>query len=162
MHRDSVTAARVWAAYTAPLGLIYGVVSVALIATGLYMLHDSFADAQPWALVSLVLLIVLLVGAGLINGRRFDAIRRGLQAAPDGAIPDDVARRIDDPVLYTSIQVVTGQALAVVTMMTLKPGLRDCLLTIVVWAAISLLASLPVWRGRRAARASSLTAHRGT
>lgn len=157
---DNVAAARMWVAYTAPLGPIYGIVCAVLIATGLYMLHDDFADTQPWALISLALMIALLIVGGLVNGTRFDAIRHGLQAAPDGGIPDDIAKRIGDPVLYTSIQVVTGQMLAIMMLMTLKPGLRDSLLTIALLALVALGVSLPAWRARHAAPGSLTTAHR--
>lgn len=157
---DSVAAIRTWVGYTAPLSPIYGILFVTLVATGLYMLHDGFANAQPWALATLVLMVGLIIAGALINGTSFDAIRHGLQEAPDGPIPAAMTDRIGDPALYTMMQVFTGLMLAVVMVMTLKPGWRDSLLTIAAWLVVAVGASLPAWRGRHAGTTSPLKAHR--
>jgi uncharacterized membrane protein len=149
---SSVAVGRAWAGLNKPLEFTFPLAAVVLIASGLYMLHSNpdFKLAQPWALTVLVVLIVLSVLGASFNGRRMKAIVETLEKAPDGAIPPDIATRIGDPYLLTSIQTMTAAILGAVLIMTLKPGLRDSIIIVVVSMILGALSAQPLLRTRAA------------
>jgi hypothetical protein len=123
----SVAEARTWTRLSPPPAAFI-VAVVVIVGAGLYMLHSNYGSAQPWAMTALTLVVVLTILGAAFNGPRMQAIHRGLETAPDGPIPDDVAHQIFDPWLLTSIQTMTVLIVGIVLLMTVKPGLRDALI----------------------------------
>jgi hypothetical protein len=127
---------------------------VGIALPGLYMTATSWGWA-PWILVGLV--SWLLVGvSGAVNGIRLASIGR---AAPAGGQPlsAELSARIGDPLLVTLWLMRAAIVLALVYLMTVKPGVVEALLAVVAAAAVGLVASLPTWR-----RAGPRTAHTRT
>ncbi|HKA11746.1 MAG TPA: hypothetical protein VKI99_14905 [Candidatus Dormibacteraeota bacterium] len=133
------------AAGIAGLARMVGPASLVGIAVpGLYMTVTSWGWV-PWILVGLA--SWLLVGvSGAMNGIRLASIGR-VAASSDELLPAELGTRIGDPVLVTFWLMRVATVLAVVLLMTVKPGIVGALLVVVVGAAIGLAASLPTWRG---------------
>jgi hypothetical protein len=79
-------------------------------------------------------------------------IHRAAGQAPACAIPQALARQIEDPVLWTCVQTLNMMALGVVLLMTTKPGWPGSLGVLVVSVLLGLLSgSLSArWRGSAA------------
>ena len=148
----TVAVGRAWASLNRPLEFSFPIAVVVLIASGLYMLHENpdFKQAQPWAMTVLVLLVALAILGAAVNGRRMMAIYEGLQEAPDGPIPAEIAARIHEPLLLTSILTMTGAILGAVLIMTVKPGLRDAIIVAVVSMILGAAVAQGMLRSRRA------------
>lgn len=159
----SVAVGRAWASLNVPLEYSFPAAVVALIASGLYQLHENadFKQAQPWAMTALVMLVGLAILGAAINGRRMMAIYEALQEEPDGPIPTSIQARIHDPVLLTSIQSMAVAILGVVLMMTVKPGLRDSVIVAVVSLLVGAASAQLMLRSGRARESSAVVVQPG-
>jgi len=126
---------------------------VGIAVPGLYMTATSWGWV-PWILIGLA--SWLLVGvSGAVNGIRLASIGRA--PAPGPPLPAELAVRIADPMLVTLWLMRAATLLAVVFLMTVKPGIVGALLVVVAGATVGLVASLPVWRGARPRTAHTRT-----
>ncbi|HKF18552.1 MAG TPA: hypothetical protein VKF14_15345 [Candidatus Dormibacteraeota bacterium] len=134
------------AAGIAGLARIVGPASLVGIAVpGLYMTATTWGWV-PWIVIGLA--SWLLVGVtGAVNGIRLASIGRAAGGQPLSA---ELSARIGDPLLVTLWLMRSAIVLAVVFLMTIKPGTAAALLVVVAAAAIGLFASLPTWRRGRA------------
>jgi hypothetical protein len=155
----SVAEARTWSRLSPPPPAFIVAVLV-IIGAGLYMLHSNYGSAQPWAMTALTLVVVLSILGAAFNGPRMEAIRGGLNKAPDGPIPDEVVRRIFDPALLTSIQTMTVIIVGIVLLMTVKPGLRDTLIIAVVAGIVGIATAQLAIRAQRAPAARAAASER--
>jgi outer membrane lipoprotein SlyB len=131
---STVAIGRAWASLNRPLAVTFPVSAALLIVTGLYMLHQNpdFRSSQPWAMVTLVLLIVLSIVGAAFNSKRMEGIIEALRTAPDGPINADVHARIHESALLTSIMTMTGAVVAAVYLMTVKPGMSDSIIIAII------------------------------
>ena len=132
------------AAGIAGLARMVGPASLVGIAVpGLYMTATSWGWV-PWILVGLA--AWLLVGAsGAFNGIRLASIGRAA-AAGGQPLSAELNARIGDPLMVTLWLMRGAIVLAVVFLMTVKPGIVGAVLVVVAGAAIGGVASLPTWR----------------
>ncbi len=102
--------------------------SLLTIASGLYMLLTVWGWQTAWALVALGSIIVCLppLLLGIIEPR-IRSLLRLARDAPDGSVPGQLRRLIDDPVLATSLQTLAAVVLGIVFLMTNKPGLAGAI-----------------------------------
>lgn len=123
------------------------------IATGLYMALTVWGWRTGWALVALTSIMVLLppLVAALIEPR-MHAIIAQAQTSPDGALPESLAQRIQDPVLGTAVQTMTAIVLGIVFLMTTKPSLAGSIVVIAVALVLGLASGLPLARTARGSR----------
>jgi hypothetical protein len=159
MRRAStVTQAHEWAGLGSVLGVLFPLAAVLILVSGLYLVHDQWGDGTSWSTLSLIVLIALSADGALLNGRRLEAIRAAVGAAPAGAVPPGLRRQILDPVLWTSVQGSAAVAVGIVYLMTLKPDLTGSLVALVIAAALGVASALPIWRGTGAAQPAGETA----
>ncbi len=124
-----------------------------LLLTGLYMMATSWG-AVAWIIVALGALVLIAIIGGVLTGTRQGPIERAA-AAERGAVSPALQQRLNDPLLWVSIETRTAIALGIVFLMTIKPGWIGSLLTIVVAVAVGLALSLPMRRGMRPKGAAS-------
>jgi len=125
---------------------------VGIAVPGLYMTVTTWGWV-PWIVVGLA--SWLLVGvSGAVNGIRLASIGR---AAGEHPLSAGLSARIGDPLLVTLWLMRIAVVLAVVFLMTIKPGTVAALLIVVTAAVLGLVASLPTWR-----QAGPRTAHTRT
>jgi hypothetical protein len=127
---------RAWVAPEAPLEKIFPLVTLLILVAGLYMTFADWGWQVPWIDISLVLLIAASALGPAVNGRRLKAIHRAADAAGSGPIPPALRQLINDPVLWTSVVTITASAIAIIFLMTIKPGLLGSLVTTVACLAL--------------------------
>ena len=157
---ETVEDLRVWSGLAEGLDKVFPLSSVTIAGSGLYLMQRGWGwnavRGVAWIDVALLALVALSVIGPTIHGRRFAAIGIAARAAHTGPIPPALARRIHDPVLWTSVQMTAALGFGVVYLMTVKPGLVGSLLVLVVAAVLGVLASAPGWRASSAGRTDEL------
>ena len=121
---------------------------VFLFLPGVYMVIDRWGWDTPWMLVALALYLIMLPLALSFNLPRLLAIHRAARGAPDGPVPPDLARRVHDPRLWTSVQTMTALDLSIVVLMVTKPALGASITIAAVFGLIGLASCVPYWRDR--------------
>jgi len=116
-----------------------------LLLSGAYMMHSAWGGV-PWIIIALAAMVLMIV-PGVISGRRLAALGRAI-ASESGALSSAFRQRLLDPILWASIQTRVGIAVGIVFLMTVKPGLREALLTIGLAVILGLVSAWPVLRGQ--------------
>lgn len=129
-------------------GLISGISLLLTVIAGLYMAATVWGWQTGWINVALGSL-VLLLGMGVLMGRRRHAIALQAKAMSDGPLPDSLVQRIYDPWMALGIYTLVTLVLGLVYLMTAKPGLGVSLLVMGVALILSLVISLPGWSTAR-------------
>lgn len=101
-----------------------------IVVPGLYMTFTSWGWHHAWLNVSLVTLLAMTVMGPTINLRRLKAIQATANAAPAGALSESAIEKVRNTVLWTSVSIMTLLAVAIVFLMTVKPGLAGSLGTL--------------------------------
>lgn len=150
MRRVKVTAQA-----RALIGLIHATDSLSItgaltvIITGLYMALTAWSLLTGWiavALGSLIVFIPLLI-RGIIEPRMRSIVTLAKEA-PDGPLPAELQRRIDDPLLAMGMQTSAALIIGIVFLMTNKPTLFVSLLVIAASLLVGLVSGLPRWRAK--------------
>ena len=128
-----------WMTVARLLRRVYPVSAATLLITGVY-LATSWGE-QPWILVGLASLVILAVVGAAITGPRMRALG-GATAQAAGPVSATIRRRLHDPLLRLSLHVRLAVAIAVVYLMTVKPGLGDSLGAVGVAAFLGMATSL--------------------
>lgn len=137
--------AREWLNVFGLIRWIGAVSLVAILIPGFYMTATVWGGVA-WIGLSLAALILIAVLGAVLTGRRMAAIGPAV-AREKGPVSPALHQRLHDPLLWASIQTRAAIALAIVFLMTVKPGLGASLLTIGVAVIIGLTSTLST-RGR--------------
>lgn len=118
----TVEAMRSWSTLAVWSDRAFPVAALVVIAAGAYMVEDVWSWGDGWINTSLIALVVMGAGGGLLMTPRVRAIRSAAQAAPDGAVPSDLRNLINDRVLWATLHAFSVGLLAIIWNMTTKPG----------------------------------------
>lgn len=121
--------------------------TVGILATGLYMALSGWGLGVAWVGLSLGVVIVMSVVGPRVNSRRLSGIAAAAEAEPPGPIPVELLRRIHDPILLASVQILTALGFGVVFLKAVKPDLPGSLAALGVAVALGLLSAQWVSRG---------------
>lgn len=130
-------------------GPVSGISAVVLLAAGIYMTVTVWSFEQGWirvAMLGIVLLIAL--GAGVIEPRR-RALSRLASDAPDGPLPEPLARRTQEKLLSIAIYTQAFLLLGIVFLMTTKLALVGSLIALAVALVLGLVWGWLVSRSTR-------------
>ena len=141
--------ARPWLGMLAGTRVMFGVGSVLLLLTGLYMTTVQWTFMTPWVTVGIVTLVVLAVMGPVVVGPAFARIGRA-GAGQEGTIAPEIRRRIASPALWGMVFGMNGAAVAMIWLMTNKPGWTGAIAIPVVLAAIAAILGGVVTRPRTA------------
>lgn len=130
--RAHVEALRVFVAASMPL-------AVGTLVAGAYLATVGSLWTAPWLVTSLV----LFAAVGALSGSQVDpAVKQlvaALDEAPPGPVPTDVRRRMHAPGASTIPAVFAGVDLALVFLMTNKPGLASSVSIAAIGLVVGLL-----------------------
>ena len=117
-------------------------VVLALLGGGLYLTVTAWGWRVAWIDLSLALTVAIAILAGVTGARNTAALARALAAAPDGAVSGALAARIADPSYTLLSRALTGLAVGIVFLMTIKPGLEGSLAALGIALALGLAAGM--------------------
>ncbi|MEX1165184.1 MAG: hypothetical protein WEB03_16555 [Nitriliruptor sp.] len=89
-----------------------------------------------WRPAPIELFALAGVGAGAVVDPAVERMRATLETEPDGAASDGLIESLVEPKLARVVWVMFGADLAIVMLMTAKPGLSTALITAVVGLAL--------------------------
>lgn len=124
---------------------------------GLYMAIAAWNFATVWIDVALAIFLAHSVVAQAVNAPRAKAIFALLMSAPEGALAPELRRRLGDPILHASVEIMFAQTVGIVFLMTVKPGLIVALISVIVATLTGLIPTL-----LRRGQAMATTAERVT
>jgi hypothetical protein len=149
----SLATVREWTSLVGGLFRLVPASGALIMLAGMYMAAIAWNMTTPWIMVGFLMLLFLVALQFGVTLRRLRAIRRSaveLQFATS-SIPEGLQHQIDDPLLWTAVQVLGTTAVGVVFLMTVKPDLAGSLLVLAVAVALGAF-SAQLWRRPRAAR----------
>lgn len=140
---ESAAAAQSWAALIGRAAPVFPVASAGLLASGAYMTHEAWSWSTPWIVTGLIGLgLIALLGAGVERSRGRAAVRE-LRAAGLSARARSLLR---DPIAWSSKVTTWTLMVAVMFVMTAKPGAGACAASLAGAVVGGVLAAVPVWR----------------
>lgn len=145
----SVEQVRTWASLTLAVEKMHPVALVGILASGIYMVADSWAWTTAWTAVALLSLLCMATIGITVSGRRLTAIHRAAHESSDGPVSSTLREQIEDPVLRTAVQAGVFVAVGIVFLMTIKPDVLGSLGTMVVAVGLGLASTVPMWQRRR-------------
>jgi hypothetical protein len=143
--------ARIWLHLLSRTPGMLGGGGVLLLLTGLYMSHLQYSIMTPWILVAIVAVVVFLLTGPLMVGPRLRGAAR-VASENHGTIPDSSRAVVADPSLWSIIFAMNGGALALVWLMTNKPGWHGSIAIVLALVVLGAIAGPAVARGAKAAR----------
>lgn len=141
---------RSWATLAVWADRGFPIASILIVAAGIYMVEDRWTWDAGWMNTSLIALIVMGAGGGILMTPRVAKIHGAVAAAPDAAVGDDIRRLVNDPILWATLHAFTLGLFAIIWNMTTKPGDSQAGTIILLAFVIGAVSALP-----RAMRARS-------
>ena len=126
------------------LPVLFPVGAVLLLGFGIGLVAHSrrFEFGEAWIDISLGLVVVLMVLGPTVQGRRIDHITDAARSSGGGPIPADLAGRVRDPILRTSMLVSSWLAIGIVFLMARKPDWTAAWISVVIFGLIGVAESL--------------------
>jgi hypothetical protein len=118
---------RLWSDLVPRFSLIMIGSLVVLLLSGAYMTEQIAAWSLAWPRMA-VLALVLIAPFGAVTGKRMRAIRR--DSAKERVSWGEMSRRVRDPFLKASLCIRAALFLAIVFLMTIRPGLAESLIVL--------------------------------
>ena len=127
---------REWAAVMQKMGKIVGMSAGVVFLSGLYMAIAQHSFTDGWLAVALVLFVV---NGGLAGGVLDKHVARMIAAAGDGdgPVPAEAAELATSSRMHTAEAISLGNDLAIVFLMTNKPGWTGALLVAAAGLAVA-------------------------
>ena len=132
----TVAGVREWAKAAHAMAKIGNPAAALTMLTGLYMTWAEWSFAQSWIVVGLVLFLIAGGIAGAVLDPELKKLNEAAAAASDGPVPDDLRQLAAAPRIHTFESMLFGIDIAIVFLMTNKPGLVGSLVTAAVGVAI--------------------------
>src|SRR5215469_16644401 len=132
------------------LGPLFGISLLTLVVTGLYMTVTTWGFNTGWIDVALTSVILMAPSGALLMEPRRRAIVGLARKLPDGPIPPELHRHIDNKVLQATARALPLLLLGIVFLMTTKPSLGGSILVMVVALALSIIVGVLARRSTHA------------
>jgi hypothetical protein len=137
--------ARGWLGLFPILRRIYPWTFVAILTSGVYMMVVEWAE-RPWIILGLLAMLALPPVGAVMTGRRMRRIVPALEDVP-GALEPEIRTRLADPALRLSLRLRVGLAVAIVFLMTVKPGWIGSLIAIIALTGLGALIGVSARKG---------------
>lgn len=142
--------AREWLSSLRALQRIQGPSALVLLVTGIYMMITAWRQ-QAWAASGIAGMVLMAFIGVVVTARRMKVIGPAV-AAGDGPLPATLRERLADPALRMSASVRVALALGIVFNMSVKPATTGAVASLVIAAAVGVIAARLNRRQPRAIR----------
>jgi hypothetical protein len=132
----TVQEVRLWLGFARGAQPLFPIGGIILLLTGLHLAGAGWDFRQPWILVGLVVLLILLPMGPLVQRPRFMAIGMAAATAEPGPVPPSLSEAILNPFTWRYLSGTTGLALGQLWIMTQKPGWTGALVAPLVLGVI--------------------------
>jgi uncharacterized membrane protein len=135
---ESFESAVPWGQLAGQIEKAFPVAIVGLYATGAYMTHHLWSFSDAWIVLPIVGLALLTLQGPLVAGRQGHKLKHALIANGPGPLGDEARRRTVDRLLWSAGFSNEGVVLAIVWVMTEKPGWGGSIAAIVIGYAVGI------------------------
>ncbi len=118
-------------------GMMFPVVGLLLLGTGVAMTHIRWSFSDGWVIAGIAAIVLMLINGALIVGGRQRALARVLANAPNGILSADVREMLHDRMHDVAENVNVGLAVGVSLIMVLKTPLAQSLSVAVACAIVA-------------------------
>jgi hypothetical protein len=137
-----------WLAVGKTAGMMFPVVLLTLLATGAYMVHDSWTWSTPWVDAGLTGVVFLGLVGDRVEGGQARKIAQVLAVDPGAPIEERAAAALRNPWFWSAAIVNPLIATAVAFDMVVKPGPIGAGAALAVALGVGCAAAVPLWRVR--------------
>lgn len=152
----TVTSLREWVETTHRYTKMGVPAAVLVLLSGVYMTLNAFSFRQGWVVVSLVLFMIAGGIAGGVLDPHLAKLREAAEAAPEGPVPPELRALAAEPKPAALESLMAGFDIAILFMMTNKPGWAGALIATAVGLLIG--GALAARRARSSSASPALTA----
>ena len=121
---------------------LFPVASLGLIGTGAYMTSEAWSWSTPWIVAGLAGLFMIMVLGGAGEGMRARALSAELRAV---GLSQRARGLLRDPIAWSAKVATWTLMLAVIFVMTTKPGSIACAAVLAVALVAGVLGAIPFW-----------------
>ncbi len=133
---QSLQDAAPWAALAGRTGWLFPVSIIGLFASGAYLTSDRWTWSTPWIDVSIAGVVLVAVQAPSVAGPAAKHLERALREHEPGPLDERALRLARAPALWFIVLTNPAIVLAIVWVMTVKPGAAGAIAAIVVGYAV--------------------------
>jgi len=126
-----------WFAAYSKLPIISGIAWLLLLVPGIYLMVVIWNNAA-WANIAMAGFFLLIIIGSLINGTRMKPLIKEIKSS---GYTSAIRNKLDDQMINFSLKARTTLTIGIVFLMTVKPGLSDSIITLIISL---LLGFLPV------------------
>lgn len=137
-HAPDLKTLRAEMGRTGQIAKVFKLAPPLLLLSGVALCALAWGFQIAWVNLSLLIFVVIMVMVRVVDGPRKGAIARAAHGG-DGPVPADVLERMADPVLRRATRLRWALLVALVSFMTVKPGLWLALLVLGVLVGVALL-----------------------
>jgi hypothetical protein len=138
-----------WLALGKTAGIVFPIVILTLLASGAFMVRDSWTWETPWVDAGLAGVVFLGVVGDRLEGGRARKIAGLLAADPAAPIEGRTAEALHDPLWWSGVVANPCIAVAVAFDMVTKPGPVGAGTALAVALFVGAAAAVPLWRRRK-------------
>jgi hypothetical protein len=132
---STVEEVRLWLGFGRTIQPMFPIGSILLLLSGGHMAGSRWGMDQPWIVVGLTTVLLLIPVGPLIQRPRFMAMARAAMTSPPGPVSRELARLLTDPAPWSLQSLNAGAATGLLWIMTLKPGWAGSVAAVVLLAA---------------------------
>lgn len=129
---------RAWAGIHKVIAWGFPLAALLTLGAGLFMALDAWGWNVPWIDVAFFTLITMALLGRLVNARRHQHLQQALEKTLNGPLPAELSSQLADPVLWTSMLMMTAVGLGIVFLMTVKPDLPGSFITLAIAVIVGL------------------------
>lgn len=143
---DTLEAAVPWGQLAGQIEKAFPVAILGLYGSGIYMTHHFWSFSTSWVVIPIVGLAVLSLQGPLVAGRQGHKLKEALMANGPGPLREEARSRTVNPLLWGAAFSNEGLVLAIVWVMTEKPGWGGAIAAVVVGYAVGVAVALRLAR----------------
>ena len=132
----TVGGVREWAGALHAVAKLGNPAAMLTLLTGLFMTWQEWSFAEGWIIVSLVLFVIAGGIAGGVLDPELKKLKTAAAEAPDGPVGQDLRELTKVPRIHTFESLLFGVDLAIVFLMTNKPGLAGALIVTLIGVGV--------------------------
>jgi hypothetical protein len=134
----SMEEVRAWTGIHKVIAWGFPLAALLTLGAGLFMAWDAWGWNVPWIDVAFLVLITMGLLGRLVNARRHQQLYQAMGTTLNGPLSDELSSQLADPVLWSSVLLMTAVGLGVVFLMTVKPDLLGSFITLAIAVVVGL------------------------
>ena len=139
---ETLEASVPWGQLAGQIEKAFPVAIVGLYGSGIYLTNHFWSFSSSWVVMPIVGLAVLSLQGPLVAGRQGHKLKHALMTNGPGRLGDEARARTVDPLLWSAALSNEGLVLAIIWVMTEKPGWGGAIAAILIGYGVGVACAL--------------------